>query len=168
MKNNIILVSLLVLSLLIPSTLLAWTGKVVHISDGDTAKIVRSDTGQQIKVRFAGIDAPEKKMPYGKAAKKFVASLIAGKNVRVEPLTIDRYGRTVGYIWLGDNEINLKIVAAGYAWMYRRYAPKPKSRAAEYERAEESARTNKLGLWNDPNPIPPWEWRRAKRNRHRR
>jgi endonuclease YncB( thermonuclease family) len=132
--------------------------------DGDTAKIVRSDTGKQIKVRFAGIDTPEKKQAYGQAAKKYVKGLIAGKTVRVEPVTIDRYGRTVGYIWLNGKEINLKIVAAGYAWMYRQYSPKPKSRAAKYHNAEASAKVRKAGLWKDPNPMPPWEWRRAKRN----
>lgn len=154
----------LIVLLLIPSTLLAWTGKVVTVSDGNTAKIVQSDTGTLVKVRFAGIDSPEKKQAYGQEARKYINGLIAGEMVRVEPVGQDRYGRTVGYIWLNGKEINLKIVAAGYAWMYRQYSPKPKSRAAKYHNAEASAKVRKAGLWQDPNPIPPWEWRKAKRS----
>jgi len=56
----------------------------------------------------------------------------------------------------------LKIVAAGYAWMYRQHAPKPKNRAAEYHNAGASAKVCKAGLWRDSNPFPPWEWRKAK------
>ena len=145
-------VLLIAIFLLAPLTLFAWSGKVVSVMDGDTAKIVREDTGQQIKVRFAGIDSPEKKQAYGQAARKYVNGLIAGKTVRVEPVATDRYGRTVGYIWLNDKEINLKIVAAGYAWMYRQYSPKPKRRAAKYHNAEASAKVRKAGLWNDLNP----------------
>lgn len=104
-----------------------------------------------------------KKQAYGQAARKYVNELIAGKTVRVEPVDEDRYGRTVGYIWLNGKEINFKIVAAGYAWMYRQYSPKPKNRAAKYHNAEASAKVRKAGLWNDSNPTPPWQWRQARR-----
>ena len=158
------LILLVAIFFLTPYSVFAWSGKVVNVSDGDTAKIVRSDTSEQVKVRFAGIDSPEKKQAYGQAAKKYVNGLIAGKIVRVEPVATDRYGRTVGYIWLNSKEINLKIVAAGYAWMYRQYSPKPKNRAARYHNAEASAKVRKAGLWQDGNPTPPWEWRKAKRS----
>ena len=167
MKNKLSFTFAFVL-LFIPSILLAWTGKVVSVVDGDTAKVVRSDTHKQVKIRFAGIDSPEKKMPYGQAAKRYVASLIAGKIVKIEPLTTDRYGRTVGYIWLDGKEINLDIVKAGYAWVYRKYIPKPKSRGERYLEAEASARRRRAGLWQDSNPTPPWEWRKAKRMKRKR
>ncbi len=96
MKNKILVEILIILFFLIPSTLLAWSGKVVGVMDGDTAKIVREDTGKQIKVRFAGIDSPEKKQAYGQAARKYVNGLIADKTVRVEPVATDRYGRKEG------------------------------------------------------------------------
>ena len=155
---------IIIFFLLIPSTILAWSGKVVSVSDGDTAKIVRSDTGEQIKVRFAGIDSPEKKQAYGQAARKYVNGLILNQTVEVEDIGLDRYGRTLGYIWLNGKEVNLKIVAAGYAWMYRQYSPKPKNRAAKYHNAEASAKVRNAGLWQKSNPTPPWEWRHAKRS----
>ena len=160
---KIILLIFLVYIFLFPSTLLAWTGKVVSVTDGDTAKIIRLDTGRQIKVRFAGIDSPEKEMAYGQAAKKFVGKLIGGKIVEVQHVTFDRYGRTVGYIRLDGREINFEIVEAGYTWVNRKYMPKPKKRADRYMRAEALARKSRIGLWQDPNPIPPWEWRKAQR-----
>lgn len=162
MRKPVILI--IAILFLLPCSVFAWSGKVVGVIDGDTAKIVRSDTGEQIKVRFAGIDTPEKKQAYGQAAKKYVNALIAGKTVRVEHLTIDRYGRTVGYIWLNGKEVNLEIVKAGYAWVYRRYIPKPRTRGNIYLQAEASAKGDKAGLWKAPNPTPPWEWRKAKRN----
>ena len=166
MGNNMLRLKIIVLLfVLIPVSAFAWSGKVVGVMDGDTAKIVRADTGEQVKVRFAGVDSPEKKQDYGQAAKRYVNDLIIGKKVRVEAVTTDRYGRTVGYIWLNGKEINLKIVIAGYAWVYRHYAPKPKSRAVRYLDAERKAKAHKAGLWQDPNPTPPWQWRKAKRKK---
>jgi len=157
--SRLLLALIILLSPIISS---AWTGKVVSVTDGDTAKIVRSDASIQIKVRFAGIDAPEKKQAYGQKARKFVVGLIAGRTVDVEEVTTDRYGRTVGYLWLGNKEINLEIVKEGYAWVYRKYAPKPSSRADQYFTAEKTARSSSTGLWHDPHPIAPWEWRHNK------
>ena len=145
----------------------AFPGKVVSITDGDTVKVLRSDTHIQVKIRLAGIDTPEKKQAYGQKAKKFTASLIANRVVEVKPITKDRYGRTVGYIYCNDQDVNLEIVKAGYAWVYRRYAPKPRSKADTYFAGENQARKRKLGLWADPHPVPPWEWRRTRRN-HRK
>jgi hypothetical protein len=73
--------------------------------------------------------------------------------------TVDRYGRTVGEVFLPDGaNLNKQIVGAGYAWQYKRYSKDP-----EYGDLEAEARTAKLGLWQDKNPIPPWQWRRGQR-----
>jgi endonuclease YncB( thermonuclease family) len=135
------------------------TGKVVSIADGDTVTILTDN--KQTKIRLAEIDTPEKNQPYGKKAKKALSDFIFGKTVRVEIDTIDRYGRTVGTIFLNDLNINKEMVKAGHAWVYVRYA-KDKTLFD----LEKNAKENQLGLWALPEGerIAPWQWRRGKRN----
>ncbi len=73
-------------------------------------------------------------------------------------VTIDRYGRIVGRVYVDGINVNRELVAQGYAWVYRRY-----SNDAELLELESGAKQKGLGLWADPNPIPPWEWRRGRR-----
>ena len=140
---------LIILILYLP--LFALSGKVVSIHDGDTITVLQGK--QQIKVRLFGIDAPELKQPYGKKSKQFLANLIAGKAVEVEENGKDRYKRTIGTIYLNGADINAQMVANGYAWAYRKFSKK-------YTAQESQAKSQKLGLWRDKEPIPPWEWRR--------
>ena len=134
-------------------------GKVVSITDGDTVIIV-SDK-KQIKVRLAEIDTPEKNQPYGKKAKRALSDLIFNKEVEVEMVSIDRYGRTVGKIFLDNQNINKEMVKAGHAWVYVQYA-----RDKTLFDLEKNAKENQLGLWALPEEkrIPPWQWRRGKRS----
>ena len=89
----------ILLAILIPIGGLAdVTGKVVKVTDGDTIHVLSE--GARIKVRLTGIDAPESNQPYGKASRKHLASLLAGKEVFVESSKTDRYGRTLGKIWV--------------------------------------------------------------------
>jgi len=150
---------IIILVLLWPFTAYAWVGKVVSVTDGDTIKVFNGEYGQ-VKIRFYGIDTPEKGQPYGQAAGKYLASLIAGAVVDIEPVDTDRYGRTVGIVSDSERNINQEMVRAGYAWVYRRYCDRP---FCEYWISLESeARADKKGLWQEPDPIPPWEWRRRK------
>jgi micrococcal nuclease len=152
-------VILIILVLCFPLTAHAWMAKVVSVTDGDTIKVFNADQGQ-VKIRLYGIDTPEKGQPYGKAAGKHLASLIAGAMVEVETATTDRYGRTVGIVWDNELNINQQMVQAGYAWVYQRYCNK--SFCDFWLELENEAKAAKLGLWQEPNPIPPWEWRRRK------
>ncbi len=134
-----------------------WTGKVVGVSDGDTITVMRD--GRGVKVRLAEIDTPEKRQPYGQAAKRFTSNLCFGKLVTVKPATIDRYSRVVAHVILADGRhLNEEVVSAGLAWQYKRYSKSVKLAAIEAE-----AQGAKRGLWSKPNPIPPWEWRKARR-----
>ncbi|MFC1837249.1 thermonuclease family protein [Thermodesulfobacteriota bacterium] len=134
--------------------------KVVSVTDGDTIKVYNADQGQ-VKIRLYGIDSPEKGQPYGKAAGKHLASLIAGATVEVETVTTDRYGRTVGIVFdNSETNISQEMVRSGYAWVYKRYCDKPF--CDFWLLLEKEARDDKKGLWQEPNPIPPWEWRRRK------
>jgi endonuclease YncB( thermonuclease family) len=111
-----------------------------------------------------GIDAPEKKMPFGQKSKEHLSDLVFEKQVSVEYNKKDKYGRTVGKILVGGIDANLEQVKAGLAWHYKQYQKEqtPEDRAA-YIHAEELARNEGRGLWVDANPTPPWEWRHNKK-----
>ncbi|MCI0719652.1 MAG: thermonuclease family protein, partial [Acidobacteria bacterium] len=111
-----------------------------------------------------GIDAPEKSQAYGNVSKQHLSELVFGQNVTVAYDKTDRYGRTVGTVLGNGRDVNLEQVRAGLAWHYKQYQGEqaPNDRTA-YAQAEVNARKNRLGLWRDVNPIPPWEFRRKRR-----
>ena len=132
---------------------------VVAITDGDTIKVLGSNN-QQITVRLASIDAPERKQPFGTKSKQMLASLIGNKQVNLDCPKKDRYQRQICTITLNGIDINREMVARGGAWVYRKYY-----KGLDYLEVEDSARYNQLGLWNtsEYQAIPPWEWRKNKR-----
>jgi endonuclease YncB( thermonuclease family) len=131
------------------------TGWVVGVSDGDTITILHDDYSQE-KIRLFGIDCPEKSQAFGQRAKQFTSSQVYGKVVTIRRMAEDRYGRTVAWVFVGKTNVNEELVKAGYAWHFRKY-----SNDLELQRLEDDARNAKRGLWFDPNPIPPWEFRRT-------
>jgi endonuclease YncB( thermonuclease family) len=132
-----------------------FRGRVVGVTDGDTLKVLHD--GRAEVVRLHGIDAPEQGQPFGQRAKQAAAHLAMGQVVTVQVRTPDRYGRTVGDVRLRDGRLlNEALVRAGYAWWFRRYSTDPRLAAAEAK-----ARATRAGLWADPLPVPPWEWRRG-------
>jgi len=150
---------IVVWALLCPAILYAgsWEGKVVGVSDGDTIKVLKDS--KQVKIRLAAIDCPEKGQPYGQKAKQFTADLVAGKIVKVWQTDIDRYGRIVGFVFVGDKNLNKELLSAGLAWHYKQYSRDPALAKLEFR-----ARAAKRGLWSEPDPVPPWEWRRIKQS----
>lgn len=126
-------------------------GKVVKVTDGDTITILTGDK-KQVKIRLNGIDAPELKQDFGRAAREHLASMIAGKFVSVKEHGQDRYKRVLGTISLDGVDINEKMVKDGYAWAFVKYSKK-------YTKQEAQARGSKVGLWQDQEPIAPWEFR---------
>lgn len=145
--------------LLVPIPSLAGEFIVTRVYDGDTITV--SGEGKELKIRLYGIDTPEITQWYGQNAKQFTSSQVFGKTVSVDPIDIDRYGRTVALVSVGDLVINRLLVEYGYAWVYDRYCKK--SFCAEWKQLEEEARTAKRGLWKNPNVIPPWEYRQSSR-----
>jgi endonuclease YncB( thermonuclease family) len=132
-------------------------GKVVRIADGDTLTIL-DDAEMQHRIRLYGIDAPEKAQAFGTQSKKNLGDKVFGEIVRVEVVDIDRYHRAVGRIFLGNRFINLEQVREGYAWRYASY-----DHQHEFDTAERQARAAHRGLWADPHPTPPWEFRHSRR-----
>lgn len=139
------------------------TGRVVGVHDGGTITVLDANR-QQHKIRLAGIDAPEAKQAYGSRSKQNLSKWVYNRQVVVNWDKRDRYGRTVGVIFVDGHDVNLEQVRAGMAWWYRQYAKeqRPDDRKL-YELAENEARADKRGLWMDNDPVPPWEWRRGKR-----
>lgn len=140
-----------------PTCATTFSGLVVKISDGDTIQVMLN--GKAEKIRLAGIDTPEKKQPFGQAASRYNRSLSAQKIVTVRVETTDRYGRLVGEVFLPDGRsLNRELVRAGYAWWFRKY-----SDDQTIGELEDEARQARRGLWIDPNPVAPWEWRKERK-----
>ena len=132
-------------------------GRVVKVSDGDTITILDSSKTQH-KIRLHGIDAPEKKQAFGNASWKFLAGLVANREVRVAWSKRDRYQRILGTVFVDGKDANLEMLKAGMAWHYKKYDSNP-----AYAQAESAARAAKRGLWQEKNPIEPEEFRKARR-----
>jgi len=103
-------------------------------------------------------------MPYGQRSKQYLSDLVFGKTVILEGDKIDRYGRTVAKILLNGRDVNLAQIAAGMAWHYKKYEREQSSNDRMLYGAEElNARAARRGLWEDPQPVAPWDWRAEKR-----
>lgn len=138
-------------------------GKVVAVTDGDTIKVLDIEKVEHV-VRLSGIDAPEKKMPFGQRSKQNLSDLVYGKWVEVEGEKTDRYGRLVGKVLVNGKDANLAQVQAGMAWHYKAYQREQSvldQRA--YAEAEIKAAADRQGLWVDRNPVAPWDWRKERR-----
>jgi len=142
-------------------------GLIVAISDGDTITLLTQDK-QQLKIRLVGIDTPEKKQAYGSKAREHLASRIFKQDVEVDLRKKDQYGRHLGVIYLSGVDINQLMIQDGYAWFYKHYAKEqPKEEALRYAKAEQDARAKQKGLWADPNPVPPWDFRKETKEQAR-
>ena len=152
------------LAALFPAYAAELSGTVVGVHDGDTVTVLDA-TKTQHKIRLAGIDAPELSQAFGQVSRQHLADQIAGRTVVIEWTKRDKYQRLVGKVLLAGRDINITQIEAGLAWHYKKYATEqsPKDRQ-RYTRAEEQARASRLGLWRDSHPVPPWEYRKAKKH----
>jgi len=140
-------------------------GKVVGITDGDTITVLVDR--REVKVRVAGIDAPEKKQAFGQRSKEHLSDCAFGKSVSVEWNKTDRYGRTIGKVIVDGVDCGLRQVELGMAWHYKAYAKEQSSTdRVAYAEAETKATDRKIGLWSDSHPMPPWEFRHPDKGSH--
>lgn len=154
---------LLTILLTVSANAQSLSGQVVGITDGDTLTLLDA-YNTQIKVRLAGIDAPESAMNWGHKAKTALAEMTFRREVIVLWDKTDRYGRTLGKVVVDGKDVNLQLINQGMAWHFKKYQKDQSSVDRDlYSRSEDEARVQKKGLWSDPNPIPPWEWRRGSR-----
>ncbi len=140
--------------LLLALQLAVFKAKVIGVHDGDSITVLTSDN-KQIKVRLEGIDCPELKQDFGQKAKQATSALCFGKDVRVQQTGKDRYGRTLAYVYVDNICVNKELLKQGMAWHFKKYNSDP-----ELAKLENIARSQKIGLWSQPNPVAPWEFRR--------
>lgn len=152
------LLTLIVAIVLLPSFSLAeLTVRVITVHEGDRLTIRHDGSNQTIYLK--DIDCPDLKQPYGKQAKRATAAYIGGREVMVRSLKRDGQGRTTAEIFLPDGRnVAHELVKEGLAWLQR-----SKSRGDSLGQLEELARAERKGLWSDPNPVPPWKWKAAKK-----
>lgn len=156
----VILTSALLLSL--PSWADILKGRVVGISDGDTVTVLDASK-TQFKIRLQGIDAPEKKQAFGNKSKEVLSTWLFNNQVTVEYSKKDKYGRILGKILVDGIDANLEQIKSGMSWHYKKYQNEQSENDRNlYAQAEAQAQEEKRGLWADPDPVPPWEWRKSK------
>lgn len=138
-------------------------GRVVAVADGDTVTVL-DESRQQHRIRLLGIDAPERRQAFGNRARQHLADRVFQREVAVEFGKKDRYGRILGKVVLDGEDINLLMLREGMAWHYKQFQrdQRPADRVL-YATAEREAREAGRGLWADPHPQPPWEFRRQSR-----
>ncbi|NLD67460.1 MAG: thermonuclease family protein [Limnobacter sp.] len=138
----------------------AFRAATIAVSDGDSF-VVRGADGARLRVRLAGIDAPEKSQPYSAVARRRLDALIGKREVVLAPIKIDPFGRLVAHVDVDGVDAALAMLEAGLAWHFARYdrdlSPELRLR---YAGAAAIARRERLGLWRDDAPEPPWEFRR--------
>lgn len=134
--------------------------KVIGVKDGDTFVILLD--GKEQTVRFAHIDCPEKRQPFGNRAKQFVSDMCFGSYIQLiinEKNKFDRNKRLIAEIILNDGRnLNKELVRNGLAWHFKKYSDNE-----DYAELENEARQNRIGIWSEPNPVAPWDWRKPKR-----
>lgn len=129
-------------------------GRVVGIADGDTLTVLDANNVQH-KVRLNAIDAPELGQAFGQASKKALSQICYGSNAFVQYIDTDKYNRTVGRVLCNGKDAQEAMVSQGYAWVYDKYV----SNYGYLYDLQNTAKQQKLGLWSDMSPIPPWDWR---------
>jgi micrococcal nuclease len=152
-------IKLLLAALLGITSASSLNGRAVRILDGDTIDVLDGNN-ESHRIRLYGIDAPEKAQDFGQVAKRFTSDLVAGKQVSVEILDTDKYGRSVGVVRVGNVVVNAELLRTGNAWLYTKYCREDFCR--NWSRIEQAAKSAKQGLWSQ-QATPPWIWRKDNR-----
>jgi len=135
-----------------------FQAQVIGVADGDSLKVLRGH--ESIRIRLEGIDCPEMRppQPYCRKAKTFTSKKAFNRNVQVRVVTTDKYGRKVCRVEVDGQDLSVELLRAGLAWHYKHFNQEP-----ALARLQAEAQARKRGLWADPDPIPPWDWRRLPR-----
>jgi len=133
------------------------TGRVVGVGDGDSLTVRLADR-RRVRVRLAGIDAPERKQAFGAAAHRSLIALAMGKSAHIRVVGVDEYGRILARVRCGDVDLSLAQAERGMAWTLS-----GKARDRQIAAAERQARRQRIGLWSAQDPLPPWVFRRKSR-----
>lgn len=137
--------------------------RLVRVFDGDSM-LMRNPEGETLKMRIAGIDAPEKNQPFADPARDRLTELLQQGPLEVAILKKDVYGRWLASIRVGDKDLGQQLLEEGHVWFFRRYqSDLTNEQRRLYDSAEKLARDARRGLWADTRPLPPWEFRQHSR-----
>ena len=161
-RTGIIMVVCVLCACVVAVPAMAWQGRVTRVLDGDSLLIRGKDRVHEI--RLYGIDAPEYKQPFGRAARGMARKLLLRREVEVIGVDVDRYGREVALVYHGNTLVNRELVRAGAAWLYPRYCRK-KELCRAMRADQDQARRERLGLWAGSNPLAPWKWKYLNRKK---
>ena len=142
--------------------------RLVRIIDGDSF-VLADEKNRNVRVRLYGIDAPEGRQRFGNASRENLLSLLKNRTLRLKTLYKDSFKRSVAIVYLSSSgtidelSVNQRQVQSGMAWVYDSFCTADICNTWKLEEA--MARKQRLGLWKDKKPTPPWEWRRAQKKR---
>lgn len=140
------------------------TARVVGIVDGDTIDVL-APNHQQREIRLEGIDAPKEGQPFAHESLRHLRELVFSKDVSLNCNDGMTYSRFVCKVTLPNAEdVNLDQIKSGMAWHYREFQRlETAADRAAYGAAEAAARHAHLGLWSDPHPVEPEDYRHRAR-----
>lgn len=137
-------------------------GRVDRVIDCDTIVVITED--DSIRVRIRGIDAPESNQEFGGESRVALEDLLTGRTVVLKSDQKDKYGRTLASVAVSGTDVGLYMIENGYAWFYEAYGLQiPVDWQKAYKMAQADAKALQLGLWQAPGAVPPWTWRKQKR-----
>ena len=140
-----------------------FEGRVVGVADGDTITVLDADRVQH-RIRLGGIDAPEKRQAFGTRSKESLSNIVFNRLVTVETRKTDRYGREIGKVLVDGIDANLQQVSRGFAWHFKAYEREQSANDRQlYDFAQGEAKGARRGLWQDAEPVAPWDWRKGLR-----
>ena len=142
----------------------AWPAIVSRVTDGDTI-VGKTRDNTNVRIRLYGIDCPELDQPYGKDAQAFLESFLLGAHVVIEELEPDHYGRVVAVVYLVETQKSIQelLLVEGLAWIYPKYCTR--AECLSWLEQQNTAQRLRKGLWSSSSRVPPWIWRKQKKNR---
>lgn len=159
-KTHSFMIALALSVVILPSHSRAdFTARVVSVAEGDKLTIVHGGRNQVIRLR--DIDCPELKQPYGKQARNVTTAFVAGREVVVRGLHRNRQGLVTAEVFLQDGRnVGHELVKEGLAWV------RPGGMGGQsLAEVEQISRAEGKGLWSEPHPVPPWQWKFKKKFR---
>ena len=153
-------IALFMLISAIPQIATAYPAIVSHITDGDTLDVLAyGNTETPITLRLYGIDAPEKNQPGGAESAAYLREMLPkGSAIEVLERRADKYGRAIAIVYSQGHCVNTAMLRAGHAWYYPRFCHG--RLCTQWGHIQDDAARDGVGLWKEPQPIPPWEWRK--------
>lgn len=163
MQRIVIFIALMIAVIMVSLPVQAsTTAKVTSIIDGDTIDVQQGN--RKIRVRLTCVDAPEiAQSPWGtQSATQLRRLLPIGQQVHIREVGKDRDQRTIEEVFVGNRSINLALVEEGAAVVYHEYLKNCTATQQQYLMAEQFARSQKLGFWNQDSPTMLWDFRQSK------